>query len=157
MYNTNEGPDLSIPLPQDILKKLEQGKTERTLVLPGTEGSPSGKVKPHAKTYVKIDFTGKEDNLIKCVKLLKWSDERLQKLPDLLRKWAWMATLREGSTLYFTTWWWNKEFFEERKHAFLGHSHQSYLTMFGATQDDVIVHHEVVGEDRPFNFWVGNA
>ena len=100
-----------------------------------------------------IEFDS-EENLLNCVKLLKWSDERLQRMPELLNMWCWYKTYREGMNIYFSTWWWNQPYFEERNNAFLERSHQGYLEKFGATQDDVTVEHEIVGQDKPFHYWI---
>lgn len=105
------------PLPPEILELLERGKTRRTVILPGAEGRNAGK-KPYARTHVEIEFRD-EDNLRKCIALLKWSDERLLKLPELLAMWEWNRTDREGMTIHFGTNWYNRRFFEERQNAFL--------------------------------------
>jgi hypothetical protein len=147
-----ERPDLAAPLPEEVQQKLEEGKTKRTMVLLGAEAPPSGRTMPYAKTYVRTQFDN-EDNLTNCVKLLRWSNERLKLLPELLNMWCWYRTYRDGMAVFFSTWWWNQRFFEEQKQAFLERLHKSYLEMFGATETNVTVEHEVVGVDPQFHYW----
>src|SRR4051812_25728667 len=111
-------PNLEEPLPADVLELVERGKSQRTRVLPGTEG-PKGGVGLYAKTHVEITFND-EDNLVRCVKLLRWSDERLRQLPDLIAMWEWLQTERDGMSLYFSTGWYDEAFFRARRAAFLG-------------------------------------
>jgi hypothetical protein len=140
--NSSNGPDLSLPLPDSIMALVEKGRHERVQVLPGTE-RPNKGVGLYAKTHVEISFQD-EENLIKCVKLLYWSDQRLSKLPDLIAMWDWQNTVREKMTLYFSTGWYDKEYFEARNMAFQGRNHFSYYQMFGATVDDLKTHHEIL-------------
>jgi hypothetical protein len=139
----DEMPDLDAPLPEYIEELLEKGKTQRTRILPGAEGPEISK-KPYALTHVEVDFTD-ETNLRRCIALLKWSDERLQRLPDLLAMWNWVETVRDGMTLRFGTRWYKQAFFEERKNAFLERDHLSYFAMFGAKAEDLKTWHEVLG------------
>jgi hypothetical protein len=30
----------------------------------------------------------------------------------------------------------------------------SYLGIFGATEDDITVEHEILGVDKPFHYWI---
>jgi hypothetical protein len=137
-------PDLRMDLPKEIMDRVERGRKVKTMVLEGTE-RPNKGVGLYAKTHVKLDFTD-EENLLNCVKLLKWSDDRLSKLPDLLAHWDWQMTIREGMTLYFTTGWYNKDFFEERNTAFLGRTHGEYYKLFGAKPEDLSVEHEILAK-----------
>ena len=135
-------PDLSAPLPEEVMVLAEQGRTQRTTVLPGTEG-PNRNSTPYAKTHVEIDFAD-EEQLINCVKLLHWSDERLRGLPELIKMWAWLRTERERMTIYFSTAWYDKSFFEARNAAFQGRDHARYYAMFGATLNDLRTRHQVL-------------
>lgn len=83
--------------------------------------------------------------LRKCVALLRWSDERLKKIPELLAMWRWDRTIREGMTIYFSTTWLDKDFFEARQHAFMERGHISYYAKFGATPNDLKTRHEILG------------
>jgi len=138
------GPDLSAPLPPDILELLERGRHTRTTILPGTD-RPNKGIGLYALTFVEIDFTD-EDNLHKCVKLLHWSDERLSKLPELVALWDWQNTMREGMKIYFSTGWYDKSFFEERNNAFLGRTHAEYFSKFGARPEDLKIQHQIIGD-----------
>lgn len=118
MSKESPEPDLSEPLPESVMALIEAGRNSRTRVLPGTEG-PNRQTVPYAKTHVEISFDNEED-LIRCVKLLHWSDERLRQLPALLAMWEWHQTVREGMKIFFSTAWYDKKFFEARKAAFSG-------------------------------------
>ena len=135
-------PDLSEPLPADVLELVERGKGERTRVLPGTEG-PKGGLGLYAKTHVEISFRD-EENLVRCVKLLRWSDERLRQLPELIAMWEWLQTEREGMSLFFSTGWYDEAFFRARKTAFMGRDHARYFEMFGASVDDLKTRNEIL-------------
>ena len=140
--DNSQGPDLDAALPANIMALVEKGRSQRIQVLPGTE-RPNKGIGLYAKTHVEISFDD-EDNLIKCVKLLYWSDQRLSKLPDLIAMWDWQNTIREKMMLYFSTGWYDKAYFEARNGAFLGRDHHSYYQMFGAKVDDLKVRHEIL-------------
>lgn len=139
---TMDRPNLDEPLTEEIMQLLEQGKTRRTTILPGTE-RPNKGVDLYAQTHVEIEFSD-EENLRRCVKLLHWSDQRLSRLPALLAMWDWQQTAREGMKLYFSTGWYDKDFFDERNTAFMSRTHSEYFQMFGAKTEDLKVRHEVM-------------
>lgn len=133
--------DLAAPLPDDVMKHLDEGRRRLCQVLPGTT-RPNKGVGLYAKTYIELDFQD-EENLLTCVKLLYWSDQRLSKLPDLVALWDWQTAEREGMTIKFSTGWYDKEYFDARKYAFAGRDHQSYYALFGAKVQDLRVRHEI--------------
>ena len=135
---------LKEPLPDEIMSLIEKGKKERTTVLQGTE-RPNKGVGLYAKTHVEIKFHD-EENLIKCIKLLRWSDERLSKLPALVAMWDWQISDVEKLSVHFSTGWYDKDFFEARKLAFLERDHLSYYEMFGASADDITTYHEIIDQ-----------
>jgi hypothetical protein len=135
-------PDLDEPLPPEVAALVEQGRTVRTQVLPGTEG-PKGGLGLYAKTHVEIAFRD-EENLVRCVKLLRWSDDRLRQLPDLIAMWEWLRTERDDMSLFFSTGWYDEAFYRARNAAFLGRDHARYFAMFGASVDDLKTENEIM-------------
>jgi hypothetical protein len=123
---------------------LKRGKTEAVRILNGTELERRFD-EPYARSSVKIAFEN-EASLRECVRLLRWSDERLRARPDQLMLWEWTSTIRHGMTIKFGVHWYNREFFELRKDAFREPSHAAYYQLFGATADDFAISHEVLGD-----------
>jgi hypothetical protein len=122
---------------------LERGKYERVMILAGTEAGANRK--PYAITKVEINFDDEHD-LRRCVRMLRWSDDRLRARPEQLIAWEWDVTFREGMTIYFGVAWYDREFYARRKDAFLEPQHSAYYAMFGATQDRLKMTHTVLGE-----------
>lgn len=122
---------------------LKKGLVSEQKILDGASDKKFGKRKPHATTSVKIEFE-KESDLRRCVRLLRWSDDRLLSMGSSIA-WAWAATVREGMTIKFSVNWYEKEFFEERKDAFRDSNHLSYFKMFGKGISDMDIYTEVLG------------
>jgi hypothetical protein len=122
---------------------LQRGKTERVMILSGTETSESRLRKPYAVTHVQITFDN-EDDLRKCVRLLRWSDERLRARPDQILLWEWDNSFRENMTISFAVNWYDSQFFERRRDAFMEPRHASYYGQFGAKPEDFKLRHEVL-------------
>ncbi|MBP2321413.1 hypothetical protein JOF56_001798 [Kibdelosporangium banguiense] len=131
-----------LEIDEELNRLLERGKTRPTQILEGSELPGPPRV-PYARTTVEIVFDD-EANLRECVKLLRWSDERLRARPEQLMLWEWQNTIRDRMTIRFGVSWHNKRFFERRKDAFKGPSHAAYLRRFGVTADDLDVRHEIV-------------
>src|SRR5436305_1668290 len=90
-----------VPEIDSVLEELlERGKSERVMILAGTESPERKHRKPYAVTKVEITFDN-ENDLRKCVRLLRWSDDRLRALPDQLLRWEWGSSFREDMTIYF--------------------------------------------------------
>lgn len=133
-----------IPEIDDVLDELlDRGKKERVMILAGTESSEGRSRKPYAITNVEIKFDD-EDQLRTCVRLLRWSDDRLRARPDQLLRWEWQRTFREQMTIYFGVAWYDKEFFERRKDAFSEPQHAQYYAYFGAKAKDFKIRHEIM-------------
>lgn len=122
---------------------LDRGRHERVLILSGTEGGHGRK--PYAVTKIEIKFDQERD-LRNCVRLLRWSDDRLRARPDQLVLWDWERSYREGDAIFFGVTWYDKSFFERRKDAFKEPGHAAYYSMFGATPDSFKMTHTIVGE-----------
>lgn len=120
---------------------LERGKRERVMILAGTEGGMGRK--PYAITKVHITFDNERD-LRNCVRMLRWSDERLRARPEQLIAWSWESSFREDMTIYFGVAWYDPEFYARRKDAFMEPAHASYYAMFGATPDRFNMTHTVL-------------
>ncbi len=125
---------------------LGRGQKERVMILAGTEAGANRR--PYAVTKVEIKFDN-EDDLRKCVRMLRWSDERLRARPEQLLAWEWERTFREDMTIYFGVAWYDREFYMRRKDAFLDPQHVSYYAMFGATPDRLKMTHTVLGDPTP--------
>ncbi|WP_155253307.1 hypothetical protein [Bradyrhizobium japonicum] len=140
------GDDLLPDIDAQLDKLLKKGRSERVQILEGSEDPSAPPRKPYARSEVQITFNNERD-LRQCVRLLRWSDERLRARPDQRILWDWQMTWREGMTIYFGVNWYNREFFEARKDAFLNPEHQSYYAMFGATADQFKIRH-VISEGK---------
>lgn len=121
---------------------LEQGKKERTMILSGTESPENKTRKPYALTKVEITFDN-ENDLQRCVRMLRWSDDRLRSRPDQLIMWNWEMAYRKDMSINFGVAWYNKEFFEKRKNAFMEPDHASYYSFFGAKPEDFKMEHQI--------------
>lgn len=120
---------------------LELGKSERVMVLSGTEG---GRARvPYAITNIRIQFDNERD-LRNCVRMLRWSDDRLRQRPEQMILWDWSRTFREKMYVFFGVAWYDREFFEKRKDAFKEPAHVAYYTQFGATPERFELSHEIL-------------
>lgn len=133
----------SVPdIDEELDALLRKGMISAQKILAGASDKKFGKKKPHATTSVKIEFDNESD-LRKCVRLLRWSDERLLEMGSSIA-WAWAATIREGMTIKFAVNWYDKAFFEQRKDAFRDSNHLSYFKMFGKGTRDMDIYTEVL-------------
>lgn len=122
---------------------LKKGLISEQKILDGASDKTFGKRQPYATTKVRIEFE-RESDLRKCVRLLRWSDERLLAMGSTIA-WAWAMTVREGMTIKFAVNWYDKDFFERRKDAFRDSNHLSYFRMFGKGTNDMDIYTEVLG------------
>lgn len=134
------------PLPRHVLERLEKGRTERTQILDGSMLEQHSHLKPYALTHVKMTFTN-EDDVIRCARMLQWSDERMRSRTDPVILWAWQISYREGMTMEFSVAWYSKEYFEARKDAFKDTTHANYYSKFGLAPKDIKTKHVVVKSD----------
>lgn len=114
-----------------------------TRILEGASTQVFGDQTPYARTEVSIDFEDEKD-LRRCVRLLRWSDERLRALGSSIA-WSWDKTVRDGMNIKFAVNWYDKDFYEQRRDAFRDKAHLSYFKMFGKAASDMQVHTEVLG------------
>jgi hypothetical protein len=124
---------------------LERGKTQRVQILIGTENPQRLGQIPYAHTRVRITFKS-EEALRECVRLLRWSDERLRALPEQLMLWSWDRSFREGMAISFGVNWYDRNFFERRRDAFTEPKHAAYYRRFGAVPEDFDIKHFVQGD-----------
>jgi hypothetical protein len=134
--------DLVPELDEVLEELLERGKRERVMILAGTEGGRHRR--PYAVTRVEIAFDNERD-LRSCVRMLRWSDDRLRARPDQMILWDWQRTFREGMKIHFGVAWYDQAFFERRKDAFKEPAHVGYYSLFGATADRFSMEHEILG------------
>lgn len=128
-------------------KLLEKGRAKRVQILEGSESPTRKRQTPYATTTVSITFDN-EDDLRQCVRLLRWSDERLRKRPDQLILWDWSKTFREDMTITFGVNWYDQAFFESRKETFRNPQHRDYYSMFGANPESFRIEHVIAGKAR---------
>ena len=122
---------------------LEEGKCSEQQILPGASDKTFGDRIPYARTAVTVEFDNEED-LRRCVRLLRWSDERLLAMGSTIA-WSWDMTVRDGMTIRFAVNWYDREFFEKRREAFRDSNHLSYFRMFGKSTSDMRIYTEVCG------------
>jgi len=127
-----------------LAELLERGKSERVMILSGTEADENRRRKPYAATKVEIAFKD-EASLRTCVRLLRWSDDRLRARPDQVFLWEWTRSFRDRMTIHFGVNWYDKDFFEKRKNAFMEPRHASYYAFFGARPEDFKMVHTSLG------------
>ncbi len=128
-------------------KLLEEGKTKKTQVLEGVSDRRFAGRQPYAKTSVSMTFKD-EENLRKCVRMLRWSDERLAAMGSSI-EWAWMQSYRLGMNIKFAVSWYDKEFYEQRKTAVTDANHLSYFRMFGMAPSDMDIQTQVLSPTKP--------
>ena len=129
-------------LDDHVLGLLEEGKKKPTQILDGVSAERFKGREPYAMTRVSIDFDN-ENDLLNCVRLLRWSDERLLQMGSTIM-WNWERTVRNGMNIKFAVAWHDPEFFEQRKDAFRDKSHASYFSMFGKSMTDMTVETEIL-------------
>jgi len=134
-----------IPEIDEVLDQLlERGKKERVMILAGTESPGRKNRKPYARTKVEIAFDNEAD-LRRCVRLLRWSDDRLRARLEQLLLWEWESSFRDKMVIYFAVSWFDRAFFDARKNAFAEPQHASYYSQFGAKAKDFKIEHEILG------------
>lgn len=130
------------PLDGKTMALLERGRKERTQVLDGVSAERFKGRTPYAVTRVRIVFDN-EDDLINCVRLLRWSDERLAAMGSVIN-WNWEVTARTGMMIEFSVAWHDRDFFAARKAAFADDEHRSYFRMFGKNLEEMKIETEVL-------------
>jgi hypothetical protein len=131
------------PLPKHVLERLIQGRTQRTQILDGSALEQHDHLEPYAFTVVKMNFTH-EDDVIRCARMLQWSDERMRARTDPVILWAWKESYRDKMLMEFSVAWYSKDYFEARKDAFQDTSHASYYSKFGLSPKDIKTEHVLV-------------
>ncbi len=121
---------------------LEKGKARAVKILPGASTKIFGKKLPYAQTHVSITFDSEED-LRRCVRLLRWSDQRLLAIGSSIA-WSWERSIRKGMEISFSVNWYDKEFYLKRSDAFKDSNHLSYFSMFGKSTSDMRIVTEVL-------------
>lgn len=135
--------DVVEPLPPHVLERLKKGRKQRTQVLDGSMLPQHAGRTPYALTHVTMTFDN-EDDVVRCARLLQWSDARMRACDDAKIMWEWKQSFREGMTLEFSVGWYSKEFFEERRGAFRDKAHASYYGKFGLQPSDIKTRHELL-------------
>lgn len=131
------------PLPRHVLARLKKGRTTRTQILDGSMLEQHEGLKEYAFTHVSMSFTN-EDDIIRCTRLLQWSDERMRARDTPRILWKWSHSFRERMILEFSVAWYTKEFFEQNASAFKDSTHASYYKKFGLEVADIKTRHEII-------------
>ncbi len=131
------------PLTDEVMKKAIQGRVGRVQVLDGSMLPQHAGKTPYALTHVHMSFEN-EDDLIRCLRMLQWSDVRMRANSDPIIMWEWKKSFRDKNTVEFTVGWYSECFFNSRKDAFLDISHASYYAQFGLTPSDIQTRHEII-------------
>ena len=121
-------------LPPEVSALVEEGRHREVKILEGASRRIFGGRVPHARTHVAVRFED-EENLITCVRLLRWSDDRLIALGSSI-EWAWNFTVREGMEIRFAVDWHDPEFYRRRRGAIEDRNHLSYFKMFAMSPED---------------------
>jgi hypothetical protein len=121
-------------LPPEVSALVEEGRHREVKILEGASSRIFGGRVPHARTHVAVRFED-EENLITCVRLLRWSDDRLIALGSSI-EWAWNFTVREGMEIRFAVDWHDPEFYRRRRGAIEDRNHLSYFKMFAMSPED---------------------
>lgn len=135
--------DIVKPLSDHVLAKVIEGRTKRTQILDGSMLPQHQGLEPYAYTHVKMTFDNEED-LIRCARILQWSDERMRSRDSPRIMWKWEDSDRDKMTVRFKVAWFSKEFFDENKKAFRDDHHQSYFQLFGLSVADIKTRHEIL-------------
>lgn len=85
----------------------------------------------------------------RCIQALHDSDERLRSRPEDLMLWDWQSTFFEpdpgssagGGTVLLGVAWYDTEFYEERREAWLGAMHKRAYAAIGVPLEDITVTH----------------
>lgn len=130
----------------ELEKLLEKGKNSPQRILDGASDKRFGDTVPYAVTSVEVDFENEED-LRRCVRLLRWSDERLLAIKSSIA-WAWAPTKREGMSISFAVNWYDKDFFNKKRAVVNNERHLSYFKLFGKSATDMKINTDIVGRKK---------
>lgn len=117
-----------------------------TVVTPGAESGrrqAQGK-KVFALSKVEIQLHS-EKELAVCIAHLEESDRRFAMINS--NPWDWTKAMYRQLAVRFGVEWYDKDFFERRKEAYLSPEHVSLYSQFGATVNDFIVEHYLTDKD----------
>jgi hypothetical protein len=136
-------PDEVKPLLPHVLQNLIAGRTRRTQILDGSMLEQHDHLVPYAFTHVAMTFIN-EDDIIRCARMLQWSDERMRSRTDPKIMWAWRESYRDEMTVEFSVAWYSEDFFNERNDAFMDSHHASYYKKFGLQPSDIRTRNEII-------------
>ena len=130
----------------ELDKLLQAGKKSAQRILDGASDKKFGDTTPYAVTDVEVNFDNEED-LRRCVRLLRWSDDRLLAIDSSIA-WAWAPSIREGMKISFAVNWYDKEFFDAKGDAVNDEKHFSYFKMFGKSPSDMKINTKILGQSK---------
>jgi len=131
------------PLPRHVLARIRKGRTERTPILDGSMLEQHADLTPYALTHVVMEFEN-EDDIIRCARMLQWSDERMRSKDNPRIMWEWKKSFREGMKVEFSVAWYSEEFFEEHRTSYKDRNHQEYFKKFGLSVADTKTWDEIL-------------
>lgn len=109
-------------------------------IMTGEEFRRSKDLKRVAITRAEVTFKN-EDDLIKFIQVLKDSDDRLSKVPDSEVMYDWQSPTLRDLTVRFGVTWYDREFYKEKKDAYLTHLHANLFKQFGVDVKDMRIEH----------------
>ncbi|UES60230.1 hypothetical protein GFK91_31440 (plasmid) [Roseibium aggregatum] len=128
----------------DILGVLPESDMEQnrgwTTILSGEESRRPQSLNKVAITTVEVDLKSEED-FNRFFEIIKESDRRLSEIPDKEVMYEWVKVRRKGLSIRFGVAWYDQQFFNARKDAYLSNEHSSMFKEFHITSDDLKITH----------------
>lgn len=96
-----------------------------------------------ALTNCKVEFSSKEE-LERCIKAVRESDERLAERPVAAVLYDWqVATVIRGLTMFFGVRWYDREYFDKNRDVYKNKMHDHLFSKFGVSAESFNVNHFV--------------
>ena len=125
----------------------------RLPVPPGEAASREGDARRGTKTVVARSdcryYCPDAATVTRCIEALRESDERLRSRPEELMLWDWQTTYFEpepgnpagGGTVLLGVAWYDTEFYQDRREAWLSAMHKRAYATIGVALEDITVTH----------------
>lgn len=118
---------------------FEVGDSWQT-VLVGEEQRRPKSLTRVAITRAEIEF-GSEDDFTRFLKIITASDERLRKISDDEVMYDWQQIRRKGMVVRFGVAWYDDEFYQSRKDAYLSELHSRVFAQFAVAPNAIRIEH----------------
>ena len=110
------------------------------IILAGEEVRRPSSLKRVAITRAEVTFSS-EENFIKFLEIIKETDQRLSKIPDIQVMYDWQLLRRKGLTVRFGVAWYDEEFYQTKMNAHLSELHSRVFSQFGVTKNEIRIEH----------------